>query len=244
MDPYGIGLSGQGPSERARAVIIGALFIVGTVAGGLSAVVTGPVLSSSDYLASVAAQPGRMIAGSLLVLVMIFTLSLVPVLFYPVGRRYSQTLAMGYLLFRGALEAILPLLGVVGWLLLVALSRQPGTAAEPIAEAVKLGNGVLWEQLNAIPFVLGALMFYSLLFASKLLPRWLSFWGLAGAALYLGAPMARMFGRDLDLLMGPLALQEMVMAIWLIVKGFEPVERRAKVKSGGPGQAREGGTAR
>lgn len=41
-----------------------------------------------------------------------------------------------------------------------------------------------------------------------------------GAVLYIGAPLPRMFGLSFDYLMGPLAIQEMVMALWLIVKGF------------------------
>jgi hypothetical protein len=38
-------------------------------------------------------------------------------------------------------------------------------------------------------------------------------------------------GTQNDYLMGPLAIQEMVMALWLMVRGFEPVERRAPLKA-------------
>ena len=103
--------------------------------------------------------------------------------------------------------------------------------AGPIADSWMLGHSVLWDQMIAIPFVLGALMFYYLLYTSKLVPRWLSVWGLVGAVLYIGAPLLRMFGLSFDYLMGPLALQEMVMAVWLIVKGFEPAERRSPLKA-------------
>jgi Domain of unknown function (DUF4386) len=51
-------------------------------------------------------------------------------------------------------------------------------------------------------------------------PRWLSTWGLVGAALYIVAPLGSMFGLSLGILMAPLAVQEMVMAVWLIAKGF------------------------
>jgi hypothetical protein len=53
-------------------------------------------------------------------------------------------------------------------------------------------------------------------------PRWLSVWGLVGAALYIVPPLGSMFGHSLGVLMAPLALQEMVMAVWLIAKGFNP----------------------
>jgi hypothetical protein len=79
------------------------------------------------------------------------------------------------------------------------------------------------DQVIAIPFVLGALMFYFLLYQSRLVPRWLSAWGLGGAALYIMAPLGSMFGLSLGFFMAPLFLQEMAMAIWLIAKGFDSV---------------------
>ena len=65
-------------------------------------------------------------------------------------------------------------------------------------------------------------MFYVLLYQSRLVPRWLSTWGLVGAALGIVPPLGGMFGLSLGILVAPLALQEMVMAVWLIAKGFNP----------------------
>jgi len=71
-----------------------------------------------------------------------------------------------------------------------------------------------------IVFSLGALMIYYLFYQSKLIPRWLSVWGLIGAVLYLASGLFAMFSVDFGILEAPLALQEMVLAVWLIVKGF------------------------
>ena len=80
---------------------------------------------------------------------------------------------------------------------------------------------MIWDQAVAIPFVLGALMFYVLLYQSRLVPRWLSTWGLVAAALSIVASLGSMFGlSSLGVLSLPLFLQEMVMAVWLIAKGF------------------------
>jgi hypothetical protein len=194
------------------------LYIIGTVAFVLSGIVTDAVLTGPAYLAQVAAQPNQVAVGALLVLLAGFALAMVPVVFWPVGKRYNEMLAMGYVVFRGALETVLYIVFALGWLLLVALSTEPDAA--PLAGFVRTTVAVTWDQLIAIPFALGALMFSFLLYQSRLVPRWLSTWGLLGAALYIVAPLGSMFGLSLGVLVAPLAVQEMVMAVWLIAKGF------------------------
>lgn len=161
-----------------------------------------------------------MAIGALLVLLAGFALAMVPVVFWPVGKRYNETQAMGYVVFRGALETVFYIVTALGWLLLIALSTEPD--AGPLAGFVRTAETVIWDQLLAIPFVLGGLMFYVLLYQSRLVPRWLSTWGLVGATLYIVAPLGSMFELSLGFFMAPLALQEMVMAVWLIAKGFNP----------------------
>ena len=207
-------------ADRKAAVWIGVLYIIGTVAFVLSAIVAVPVLTGPAYLAQVAAQPNQLAIGALLVLLAGFALAMVPVVFWPVGKRYNETLAMGYVVFRGAIETVLYMLGALSWLMLIALSKESN--AGPFADLVRTGETVIWDQLQPLPFVLGALMFYVLLFQSRLVPRWLSTWGLVGAALNIVAPLGSMFGLSLGVLVAPLAMQEMVMAVWLIAKGFSP----------------------
>jgi hypothetical protein len=205
-------------ADRKAAVWIGVLYIIGTVALVLSLVVTGGVLAGSAYLAQVAEQPDQVAIGALLVLLAGFALAMVPVVFWPIGRRHSETLAMGYVVFRGGFETVIYIVGALAWLVLIALSTQPDAA--PLAGLVSTTVAVIWDQLIAVPFALGALMFYVLLYQSRLVPRWLSAWGLVGAVLYIVPPLGSMFGLSLGFLMAPLALQEMVMAVWLIAKGF------------------------
>ena len=76
-------------ANRRAAVIVGVLLIVGTLAGVLSAVVTNPILSASDFLASIAANANQLVIGALLMLAMGLSLAMVPVVMYPISRRYS-----------------------------------------------------------------------------------------------------------------------------------------------------------
>jgi hypothetical protein len=71
-------------------------------------------------------------------------------------------------------------------------------------------------------------MFYSVLYKSKLIPRFISAWGfVAAAVLSTGSVLVMVYmfteiselGLEL-ILATPIAVNEMVLAIWLIVKGF------------------------
>src|SRR5688572_31231181 len=221
-------------STRNTARIVGALFIIGTVAGVLSVLFTGPTLNDPDYLVKVSSNQNQIIVGALLVLIMGFALAMVPVMMFPIFRKYNEVLAIGSIVFRGVLEAITYIAIVLSWLLLLTLSQEYVKAGAPDASHFQtLGTlllmGADWiAQILAIVFSLGALAIYYLFYQSRLIPRWLSIWGLVGAILYLAAPLLAMFGFVLDILMAPLALQEMVLAIWLIFKGLNSSENTSE----------------
>ena len=75
------------------------------------------------------------------------------------------------------------------------------------------------------PFALSALIINYLFFKSKLIPRLISAWGFIGGVLFLPGILLGMFDlTDPTLLFAPLGLQEMALAVWLIVKGFNSSE--------------------
>jgi len=213
-------------ANRSTAVIVGVLFIIGTVSGILSALFTGSILGAPDYLAQVAANEMQMITGAFFILLMGLSLAMVPVMMYPLFRKQNEALALGAVVFRGPLEAATYILMVVSWLLLIVLSQEFVNAGAPDNSGYQALGTVLLkanEMINPvleIVFSLGAVMFYTLFYQSRLIPRWLSGWGLIGAAVYLFTGVIALFGTDMGFLLALLGLQEMVMAIWLIVKGF------------------------
>jgi hypothetical protein len=155
-----------------------------------------------------------------------FALAMVPVMLFPIFKKYNEALALGAVVFRGALEAVTYIAIVICWLLLIILSVEFVKAGAPDASYFQTLGILLLEAADwfgyvlSIVFSIGALMIYYLFYKSKLIPRWLSIWGLIGAILYLAQPLLAMFGSELDILFAPLAVQEMVLAVWLIVKGF------------------------
>jgi hypothetical protein len=219
---------------RKTATLVGVLYIVGTVAGVLSVVLTGPFMEGPDYLTKISANQIQFIIGALCILVMGLALVMIPMLMYPILKRWNEPLALGYIVFRGALETGFYIAMTVSLLILVPLSQEfvkAGTADASSLQAMGtllLAGRDILDPLNAVIFPLGALMFYYLLYQSNLIPRWISGWGLIGIVPFLAASLLVLFGyldpmsSVRNLLYLPLALQEMVMAVWLIVKGFNP----------------------
>jgi hypothetical protein len=228
--PVGTGLR----EHRAAATAAGVLYITGTVAGILSKTVTYfPVHDADDPLGYAAQHSDRVATGALLVLVMGLALAFVPVVLFPVLRRVNDLLATGYLIIRGAVETAAYVVVAVAWLLLVpladAMSAGPGTASP---EGVRLGTLVIDSDgasaVMSFVFCLGGALFYVLLYLSRIVPRWIATWGLAAIPPYVVAyllPMYGVFGSnsaEQNLLSLPLAVQEMVLAVWMIARGFRP----------------------
>src|SRR5689334_16101321 len=91
---------------RTNATIAGVLYIIGTLAGITSMVLSEPLRAPGDLLAGVAANANQVIGAVFFILLMGLSLAMVPVVLYPVLKRHSEVLALGYVVFRGALETV------------------------------------------------------------------------------------------------------------------------------------------
>ena len=218
-------------NPRKTARIVGVLFIIGTVAGILSFVGMGPQ-GTPDYLVNVSANGNQVITGALLVLIMGVALAPVPVLLYPILKKYNESLALGYVVFR-VLEVVTYIGIVISWLLLLTLSREYVQAGAPDASYFQTLGTLLkaageWiDPILVIVFSISALILNYIFYQSKLIPRWLSGLGLFGATMHLAEGVLAVFGYPDISVLGipvylPIGLQEMVYAVWLIVKGFNP----------------------
>ena len=175
-------------SYRKTAIIVGILYIIGTVAGVLSRVITMPILGAPDYLAQVAANPNQLTTGALLVLLMGLALAMVPVILFPLFRKINEVLAVGYVVFRGGLETATYLVSIIPSLFLLIVAREYAAAGaaeasyfQALGTLLKDGNDSL-APITGIVFSLGALMIYYLLYRSRLIPRWISGWGVSCAS--------------------------------------------------------------
>ena len=219
-------------TNRKTSIIVGALFIIGTLAGIVSAALTSPTYYAPYNFNQVVANETQIIIGSLLVWLMGFSLALVPLFMYPIFKKMNEVLAIGYVIFRGAIETVTYI--AIGVCMLLPLYLSQYYAKAGILNASNLQNigtiilntRELISLSTIFVFSLGGLIFYLLLFQSKLIPRWLSVWGLIAIVLHFATGLLILFKfqsetSTLNTIMNfPIFLQEMVMAVWLIVKGF------------------------
>lgn len=220
-------------TEIKRARIVGALFIIGTLAGMFGAGFLQPMLGSPDYLVAFSENKSQVAAGVLLLFTMAVACSCIAIWLYPLLKQYDESLALGAAGFR-LMEGVIGFVNGAILLTLVTLSQEfvkagaPGSSSfQSIGAALLAGSNWMSNLGILFPWCIGALMYYYIFYRTKLIPRWLTAWGLIGIILSLAACILFMFGlidpsMPIHTLMNlPIFLQEMVMALWLIVKGFD-----------------------
>ena len=181
------------------------------------------------------ADKSAVIIGNLLNLICAVAMIFIPIVLFPVAKKFNQDLAQAYVVFR-FLEGILFIYMAIKSLTFISLSKSYGAAGDQDAAFYRILGSSVHEDLHwatiiyILVFIFGAVAFYSLLFRSKLVPRFLSVWGLLAIVLMLTGVLMAIFGwgifNSAPLMKGmvwfapPIALNELVLSIWLIIRGF------------------------
>jgi hypothetical protein len=219
--------------KRMAARIVGASFLFSNVTFLLGAFVfVEPILSAPDYLALAAANRPQVIFGALLELANGVAYLAIAALIFAILRRRFPSMAIGYVGFR-IIEFVMQTLSDLGPLALVTLSEEFVRAGAADASSFQVAGTLLlaqrsWAfQMVSITLGLGALLFYTMLYRTKLIPRFISVWGLVGAITVLTTTMLDIFalsvGPAIGLVLGlPMLLNELFLGVWLIIKGFNP----------------------
>ncbi len=218
---------------RKLAIIAGILFIIYTSVDVLSFLFLGPV-TATNYLVDVSENAGQVGTGAFLLLIGGACASGIAISLYPVLKKFNAVLALGAVGFR-ITEGVLRFVSVCTLLLLITLSQQFVKAGAPdssyfqtLGEMIIAGKGWVANVGALLAFSIGCTLYYIIFYQTKLVPRWISIWGLvfgisgmiscALVSIGLIAPM----GTEQVLMNIPMLPQEIVLAVWLIVKGFNP----------------------
>jgi hypothetical protein len=215
-------------STRRISIATGALFIVATVAAVAAAALLPP-LTGPDYLTGAADNSHRIAASALVYLIAAGTSVGIAVALYPLLKKTHGALALGAVVFR-TIEAAFYTAAVVSLLSITALGRQLSTAPPAGRAPIQaMADYVLSVRdhstlVAVFAFSVGSFMYSIVFYRSRLVPRWLSAWGVAGALLMGTACLVSLFsGNPVTgeyLLFLPVAVWEMVLAVWLLVRGF------------------------
>ena len=217
-------------SYRKISIIVGVLFIIATVSAILTIGILGSTLDPPEYLTAVAANEKQVILAVICWLILAVSVLGIGVMMYPILKKYHGGLAQGYVGLR-LVETICIIISSIGLLSLLTVSKEFGAGTLDASYYQPVGTVLL--ALQEWSFEIGTLIFLGLgglalnygLYQLNLVPRWLSGWGFVGAACVALYGMLGLFGLTADslilnILAAPIAVQEMVFAIWLIVKGF------------------------
>ncbi len=214
---------------KKTAIIVGVLFIIATVTSVIGGLLVEAIIDAPDDLVNVSENENQVIIGLLLELTWAASAVGITVLMFPILKKQNEGLALGYVGAR-IFEGFIATVGAISGLLLISLSQEFVIAGAPDATYFQAFGTLLlgardlaWWIGPMIVFALSALIFNYLLYHSKLIPRWLSVWGFIGGTLLLAEGLLGMFSLTISpVLAAPIAVQEMVLAVWLIVKGFNP----------------------
>jgi len=230
-------LEGRGTmsTDRENARWAGVFYILATVAPILTLSFTGflgggvagePI---PDYLVHVSANERQVIIGMFVELTWALVVVGIVVTLLPILKEHNEALALGFSGLR-FIEAISTVVHSILLLSLLTLGQEYAAAGFPDPSHYQtagtlflaarewtflIGSGLVWS--------LSALVLNYLLYRKPLIPRWLSGWGLVGAALSFANYLPRFFGiGSVEVLFFVIGVQEMVFAVWLIAKGLNP----------------------
>ena len=223
------------PSYRKTAILVATLWIVTAIGAIVGNALLDPIVNAPAYLSTVFPQSATIISGMLLWLINDIGIVFIGVLMFPILRKQSESMALGYVSMR-IFESVFLIVGVIFAMMLIPLSQAfiKAEAAdvstyEAIGSVLKQAQHWFMDTMQLIPLGLGGIILTSLLYKSKLVPRFFAVFGFIGYGLLLPCALLTLFGVQ-NIAPGipvagmviPVAIWEIIlMPIWLYAKGFD-----------------------
>jgi hypothetical protein len=215
------------------AMIVGVLFILATVTSLASAAFLGTALDGADYILGVPDDAKNVQVAVIFETILALSIIGYGVLLFPILKKQFEGLALAYVSIL-IVEAVLAIIGSVCLLLMLTMGQDYAAGTMDVASSRITGALLMalreWSVLfgSLVLFGVGSLALNYLLYLSRIVPRWLSIWGIVGDVCVLSYGLMGIFGNATTdmmsastLLAMPIAIQEMVFASWLIIKGFD-----------------------
>src|SRR5437763_10083745 len=220
--------SNSAGSRMLYSRLIGALFLLGFLFYGVGAALVTSVTGAPDFLSTISAHQTTLVIGAFLMLLNTVVDVGKGVLFFPILENHGKRSALAYLAFI-VVQVVMLDVGVLALLLIVPLGQQAIDTGQASA-AWAQGLGSLLTQWNAMAYSIGeatlgvgGLFLCSLLFTTRLIPRFLAVGGFVGYVSLMVGMIAEIFGIHIGLLLSvPGIFFEVGLPVWLFLKGFQP----------------------
>jgi hypothetical protein len=215
---------------KRNSKIAGVLILLGIIVGILSII---PSVEGENFLEEVYPNKLQVYTG------VIFQFFLVPIyigfslILYPILKNYNKALAVGFVGFR-MMAGTFQLIGIILLPIFIYLSQtylDQSTSEvyfyKTIGEMLHLFRDLTNHMGVMLATGFGNLLLYYILYKGKLIPAWLSIWGIIGNTLIMLASFLILFQSievisiEYGVITIPLVLQEVILAIWLITKGLK-----------------------
>lgn len=211
-------------SNQKTARIIGVLFLLIFALGVTMYQFLQTSLFADDYLTATSANGTNIIISTLLGVINGITSIIIAVLFFPIFKKYSQNLALTYLAFC-IVNCVMILIDNTSVLSLLDLSI---VYVENASSSLEVMGTLLYERhawthyLVLLISCFPVFILYYTLYFSKLIPRVISIFGMFAAILMFVEMGSTIFGHGISMnMMLPMALVQLTLPIWLLIKGLK-----------------------
>lgn len=218
--------------HKRNAKVTGTFFIMATVSAIIGLKLYDPILVDTDFLNAGVRDSNQIVLGAIFESILAFSAMGTAIMMYPYLKKFNESWGLGYVTFR-LLEVVFILVGVLSMISIVTLSQEYINPAQSDIASFQTTAKILktihdWTFVFGPHFMLGinTFIYSSIFFYSGLVPRKLAILGMTGAVLIFVGAILEMFGiisplgGEIIVVALPIALYEMILAVWLIVKGF------------------------
>ncbi|UKN02273.1 DUF4386 domain-containing protein [Paracrocinitomix mangrovi] len=214
---------------KKKTRIAGLLILVGMICGIFS---VAPAVDSLDYLTKASEESNQTIMAAIFQLILSLSYIGFAILIYSIIKDYSKSHAVGFMTFR-VLAVSISVIGIILLLSTLRLSEmfeentlEDSTIFSTIGEVLKYTRDVINHIFMVFLLCIGNIILYLLFYKTKILPRWMSVWGI-GAAIWSIFASVLVLIKVVDIitleylmLNVPTAIFELLLGVWLLVKGF------------------------
>lgn len=213
-------------NTKVSTRIIGICYLLATATAMTGFNIFESLTAGTDYLSSIYPSRIQLSLGVLFQIINDAAVVTIGVLFYQLLKKHNNLVA-GTVLTTRAIEGAVLLLGKIGILLLIPLSKsfihQSGVDASVYELLAKLTQDFhYWSfVLGMFPLGIGGIVLSYFLFKTSMVPKIIAFMGIVGYIFLFSKSIADILGYETDFwLFMPGALFELIFPLWIILKGF------------------------